>query len=122
MKTNLNKVYKNMPKKTNLATRKIDLKLMQDIEIVIGTGFDIKDDASILIDDAKAEYNAKISQARELLDFELPDAINQAQELINDAISKLDDLGVEAPSDLMVYMEKLDELRDIRTTLEIETF
>ena len=122
MKTNLNKVYENMPKKTNLATRKIDLKLMQDIEIVIGTGFDIKDDASILIDDAKAEYNAKISQARELLDFELPDAINQAQELINDAISKLDDLGVEAPSDLMVYMEKLDELRDIRNTLEIETF
>ena len=121
MKSNIEKVYSKLPqKKHNFKKQRVALSLIQDIEIVLGTGFDIKDDASIMITEAKNRFNEEISQAKELLDFELPDAINQTQELINDATNKLNDLGVELPSELSVYIDKLEELKDIRKELASE--
>lgn len=121
MKSNIEKVYSKLPqKKHNFKNHKLELSLIQDIEIVLGTGFDIKDDASIMITEAKNKFNEEISQAKELLDFELPDAINQTQELIKDATNKLNDLGVELPSELSVYINKLEELKDIRKELASE--
>ena len=116
MKNNIEKVYGKLPnKKIGLKKHKVDLSLIQDIEIVLGTGFDIKDNASIIITDAKNKFN----EAKELLDFELVDAINQTQELINDAINKLNDLGVDDTYTRSLD-DKLNELRDIRKELVSE--
>jgi len=113
MKSRLEKVLDKMPsKKVDLKAQKVALTIIDDIDEVLGRGFGMEEFVQEAIDLA----NEKAMFARDVVRFDMNDAYIEAEELINDAIQKLSDLGVDDAS-IVPYLNQLNELEQLQETL-----
>ena len=113
MKNTLQKVYSKLPnQKVNLKAHKVDLSIIEDIEEVLNRGFGLEEFAQEAIDIAKE----RAMFASDVIRFDMNDAYIEAEQLINDAIEKLADLGVD-DTYTRSLQDKLNELEQLQKTL-----
>ena len=113
MKNTLQKVYSKLPnQKVNLKAHKVTLSLMDDIEEVLSRGLGLEEFAQEAIDIAKE----RAMFASDVIRFDMNDAYIEAEQLINDAIEKLADLGVD-DTYTRSLQDKLNELEQLQKTL-----
>ena len=113
MKSRLEKVYNKLPnQKVNFKAHKVDLSMIDDIEEALSRGFGMEEFVQEAIDLA----NEKAMFARDVVRFDMNDAYIEAEQLINDAIQKLSDLGVDDAS-IVPYLNQLNELEQLQETL-----
>ena len=113
MKNTLQKVYSKLPnQKVNLKAQKVTLSLMDDIEEVLSRGLGLEEFAQEAIDIAKE----RAMFASDVIRFDMNDAYIEAEQLINDAIEKLADLGVD-DTYTRSLQDKLNELEQLQKTL-----
>ena len=113
MKSRLEKVYSKMPnQKVNLKAHKVELSMIDDIEEALSRGFGMEEFVQEAIDLA----NEKAMFARDVVRFDMNDAYMEAEQLINDAIEKLSELGVD-DTYTRSLQDRLNELDKLRETL-----
>jgi len=97
MKSNIEKVYSKLPqKKRNFRKHKVDLGIVQDIIQVFQEGQDQFTTAASMEDKALGEYENSLQ------------TLLRAEELINEAYSQAQDLGVEIPSETQRIFERVN--------------
>ena len=97
MKSNIEKVYSKLPqKKHNFRKHKVDLGIVQDIIQVFKEGQDQFTTAASMEDRALEEYENSL------------ETLLRAEELINEAYSQAQDLGVEIPSETQRIFERVN--------------
>ena len=115
MKTpqDLDKIYNKLPQeKTELKSVKVKLSVMDDIEEFLGQGFGLQEFAQDAIDEAQVQT----TKARDIIRFDMGDAITQAEGLINDAEQQLKELGADSPQ-LDGFKKQLADLEGIQKDL-----
>ena len=113
MKSRLEKVYSKLPnQKVNLKAQKVTLSMIEDIEEVLNRGFGLEEFVQEAIDVAKE----RAMFASDVIRFDMNDAYIEADQLINDAIEKLADLGVD-DTYTRSLQDKLNELEQLQKTL-----
>ena len=109
----LDKIYNRLPKeKTELKSLKVKLSLMDDIEEFLSQGFGLQEFAQDAIDEAQVQT----TKARDIIRFDMGDAITQAEGLINDAEQQLKELGADSPQ-LDSFKKQLADLEGIQKDL-----
>tara|TARA_R110000796_G_scaffold21838_1_gene63970 strand:+ start:381 stop:749 length:369 start_codon:yes stop_codon:yes gene_type:complete len=109
----LDKIYNKLPNgKTELKSVKVKLSLMDDIEEFLGQGFGLQEFAQDAIDEAQVQT----TKARDIIRFDMGDAITQAEGLINDAEQQLKELGADSPQ-LDSFKKQLADLEGIQKDL-----
>tara|TARA_R110001592_G_scaffold80060_1_gene238828 strand:- start:120 stop:488 length:369 start_codon:yes stop_codon:yes gene_type:complete len=109
----LDKIYNKLPQeKTELKSVKVKLSLMDDIEEFLGQGFGLQEFAQDAIDEAQVQT----TKARDIIRFDMGDAITQAEGLINDAEQQLKELGADSPQ-LDGFKKQLADLEGIQKDL-----
>ena len=113
MKTsqNLNKIINKLPK-TELKQVEVRLSIMDDIDEFLGQGFGLEEFAQDAIDEAQIQT----TKARDIVRFDMNDAITQAEGLIDEAEEKLKDLGADSPQ-LDGFKKQLADLEQLQTNL-----
>ena len=102
----LDKIYNKLPQeKTELKSVKVKLSLMDDIEEFLGQGFGLQEFAQV-----------QTTKARDIIRFDMGDAITQAEGLINDAEQQLKELGADSPQ-LDGFKKQLADLEGIQKDL-----
>lgn len=97
MKSRLEKVYSKLPnQKVNLKAHKVELGIVQDIIQIFSEGQDEFTSAASMEDRALEEYRNSLQ------------TLLKAEELINDAYSQAQDLGVEIPSDTQRLFDRVN--------------
>jgi hypothetical protein len=97
MKNNIEKVYGKLPKKKlGLKNHKIELGIVQDIIQIFSEAQEQFSTAASLEDRALGEYENSLQ------------TLLRAEELINEAYSQAQDLGVEMPSDTQRLFERVN--------------
>ena len=109
----LDKIYNKLPQeKTELKSVKVKLSVMDDIEEFLGQGFGLQEFAQDAIDEAQVQT----TKARDIIRFDMGDAITQAEGLINDAEQQLKELGADSPQ-LDGFKKQLADLEGIQKDL-----
>ncbi len=98
MKSRLEKVYSKLPnQKVNLKAHKVELGIVQDIIQIFSEGQDQFSTAASMEDRALGEYENSLQ------------TLLRAEELINEAYSQAQDLGVEIPSDTQKLFKRVND-------------
>mgnify|MGYP001171834628 CR=1 FL=1 len=100
--------------KQELATHKVDLSLMDDIEEELSRGFGMEDFVLEQLDIAQEA----MTKARDIRKFEMLDASRTAGDMINEAEEALKKLGVDKSPELEKYKQQEKELDKLIEELE----
>jgi hypothetical protein len=107
---NLDKIFSKLPVQLNSVS--VKLSIMDDIEEFLGQGFGLEEFAQEAIDEAQIQT----VKARDIVRFDMNDAITQADDTINEAEAKLKELGADSPQ-LDEFKKQLADLEGIQKDL-----
>ena len=114
MKSRLEKVYGKLPNQ-KVSLKKVELSLIDDIQDALNNGFSFEETAQEYIDIAIM----KSKEASDIIKFNMGDAYTNAEQLLEDASVKLQDLGID-DSSLQPYISRLNELDSLIGSLKQE--
>ena len=104
---NLDKIFSKLPVQLNSVS--VKLSIMDDIEEYLGQGFGMEEFAQEAIDEAQI----LTTKARDIIRFDMGDAIGNADDTIMEAEAKLKDLGADSPQ-LDGFKKQLEDLKGIQ--------
>ena len=88
---------------------KVNLSIMDDIEDQLGTAFSMEE----FIIEAIEEAESQAVRARDIIRFDMGDAMGQAEALIEDFESEVEELGLNNPPELQEFRRQLSELEQL---------
>ena len=100
--------------KQKLATHKVNLSLMDDIEEALGRGFGMEEFVEEQLDIAQEA----MTKARDIRRFDMNDALAEAEGAIDEAENALQDLGLDSSPELDRYKQQYEELEKLIDDLE----
>lgn len=92
-----------------LRKHKVNLSIMDDIEDQLGTAFSMEE----FIIEAIEEAESQAVRARDIIRFDMGDAMGQAEALIEDFESEVEELGLNNPPELQEFRRQLGELEQL---------
>ena len=107
MKTTLEKVFETL-NKVELKSEKIELSVMDEIEDALSRGFGLEDFVEEELDKAQDA----MTKARDIINFDMNDALAEAEGGIDEAEKVLKDLGAES-STLDKYKQEFTQLEKL---------
>ena len=96
--------------KQKLATHKVDLSKMDDVQDAISTAYAMKDAFEEAYDDAQV----LVIKASDIIRFDWSDAITEAEGYMDELESAIKELGVDMPNELKQFRKEIDELESDR--------
>ncbi len=96
--------------KQELATHKVDLSKMDDVQDAISTAYAMKDAFEEAYDDAQV----LVIKASDIIRFDWSDAITEAEGYMDELESAIKELGVDMPNELKQFRKEIDELESDR--------
>ena len=100
--------------KQELATHKVNLSLMVDIEDALGRGFAMEEFVEEQLDIAQEA----MTKARDIRRFDMNDAYAEAEGYIDEAEAALKDLGLDNNQDIKDFKKQLEDLEKLMDDLE----
>ena len=99
--------------KQELATHKVELSLMDDIEEALNKGFSMEEFVEEQLDIAQQA----MTKARDIRRFDMDDAYAEAEGFIEEAEKALQDLGLDDSPEINKFKQRLDDLETIMDNL-----
>ena len=99
--------------KQELATHKVELSLMDDIEEALNKGFGMEEFVEEQLDIAQQA----MTKARDIRRFDMDDAYAEAEGFIEEAEKALQDLGLDDSPEINKFKQRLDDLETIMDNL-----
>lgn len=96
--------------KQELATQKVNLSKMDDVQDAISTAYAMKDAFEEAYDDAQV----LVIKASDIIRFDWSDAITEAEGYMDELESAIKELGVDMPNELKQFRKEIDELESDR--------
>ena len=96
--------------KQELATQKVNLSKMDDVQDAISTAYVMKDAFEEAYDDAQV----LVIKASDIIRFDWSDAITEAEGYMDELESAIKELGVDMPNELKQFRKEIDELESDR--------
>jgi hypothetical protein len=107
---NLDKIFSKLPVQLNSVS--VKLSIMDDIEEFLSQGFGLEEFAQEAIDEAQI----LTTKARDIIRFDMGEAIGSADDTIMEAEAKLKELGADSPQ-LDEFKKQLADLEGIQKDL-----
>ena len=107
---NLDKIFSKLPVQLNSVS--VKLSIMDDIEEFLGQGFGLEEFAQEAIDEAQTQ----MTRARDIVRFDMNDAITQADSTITEVEGKLKELGADS-QEFDGFKKQLADLEQLQTDL-----
>ena len=92
-----------------LRKHKVNLSIMDDIEEELNRGFGMEE----FIEEAIDEAESQAIRARDIIRFDMGDAMGNAEALIEDFESEVEELGLNNPPELQEFRRQLSELEQL---------
>lgn len=92
-----------------LKKHRVNLSIMDDIEEELGRGFGMEE----FIEEAIDEAESQAIKARDIIRFDMGDAMGNAEALIEDFESEVEELGLNNPPELQEFRRQLGELEQL---------
>lgn len=114
----LKKIYQKLSEedKTQLKKQEVKLSKISDIEDALSNGFGAYD----ILEDAVSEAQEQMTKARDILKFEMQNALLDAEEFIDELENELKELGVAEPAELKRFKSELGQLEKLVNKAEQE--
>jgi len=91
-----------------LKQHRVKLSIMDDIEEEINRGFGMEE----FIEEAIDEAQSQAVKARDIIRFDMGEALGNAEALIEDFESDVEELGLNNPPELQEFRRQLGELEE----------
>ena len=91
-----------------LKQHRVKLSIMDDIEEEISRGFGMEE----FIEEAIDEAQSQAVKARDIIRFDMGEALGNAEALIEDFESDVEELGLNNPPELQEFRRQLGELEE----------
>ena len=104
---------KQKRKRTELKSNKVNLSKIEDIQEVISRGY-----LEEFVEEALDEAFSKFILAKDIVRFDMNDAYAEAEGMLGDFKSEIEDLGIDMPQDVLNLESELDALSDSITDLQ----
>tara|TARA_R110000824_G_scaffold313106_2_gene499981 strand:+ start:378 stop:749 length:372 start_codon:yes stop_codon:yes gene_type:complete len=112
----LKSIFDKFPKeKTELKAERVQLTIMNDIDEALGRGFGMEEFVQDAIDIAQKN----MTKARDILGFDMNDALAEAEGYIEEAEQALKELGADSAK-LDGYKQELNRLQKTMDALDME--
>lgn len=108
MKPQVQKIFTKLAKEQNTkGLKKVSLSKLDDIDEAIGRGMYLVQDA---FEDAYSEAREKATLASDILRFDANDAYGEADDLLEDLLQEVKELGIDIPPKVKALQKQLQDL------------
>lgn len=108
MKPQVQKIFTKLAKEQNTkGLKKVSLSKLDDIDEAIGRGMYLVQDA---FEDAYSEAREKSTLASDILRFDANDAYGEADDLLEDLLQEVKELGIDIPPKVKALQKQLQDL------------